>query len=225
VTAAFFAMFSLFFTNAQYLQYVKGLSPFVAGVAFLPLAVCMLIVSKRNVLLTRRFGVRPVMVAGAVLIAAALVLISYADAATPYALYAVYLAAAGGGMGMSLPPLSTSIMTSLPAHRAGLGSGLNSAAREIGSAVGVAVIGTITNSCFTSLVSHRVDTAHRSPSEVLAAAARLGTAQHQETIAAFSSAAGTGYRVVALVLVVGASAAVWWHRSAERSAAPIAAQR
>ena len=46
-------------------------------------------------------------------------------------------------MGLSIPTLSTGIMTSLPPARAGMGSGLNSAAREIGSALGVAVVGTV----------------------------------------------------------------------------------
>ncbi|WKK23579.1 MFS transporter [Streptomyces olivoreticuli] len=222
VTAAFFAMFALFFTNAQYLQYVKGLRPFTAGVAFLPLAVCMMLVSRRSARLSARFGARGVMVTGAVLIALALLCISYADASTPYALYAVYLLAAGGGMGLCLPPLSTSIMTSLPPQRAGLGSGLNSAAREVGSALGVAVIGTITTSRFSQALGDPSVHAHRrSASEVFAAATRIGPAEHARAVDAFSSAAGTGYRVVAAVLLVAALLAVFWHRAADRPATAV----
>ncbi|MEV0266832.1 MFS transporter [Streptomyces sp. NPDC050617] len=215
VTAAFFAMFALFFTNAQYLQYVKGMSPLTAGVAFLPLAVCMMLVSRRASRLTARFGARPVMAVGILLIAASLLCVSWSDARTPYALYAVYLLAAGGGMGLTLPPLTMGIMGAVPPHRAGLGSGLNSAAREIGSALGVAVIGTVTTSRFAAAVDPAAGSGHRSASDILAAAARLGTGEHARAVTAFSDAAGTGYRVVAAVLVIAALFVLRWHRAQE----------
>ncbi|MFH8983716.1 MFS transporter [Streptomyces varsoviensis] len=214
VTTAFFAMFALFFTNAQYLQYIKGMTPLTAGVAFLPLAVSMMLVSRRASRLTARFGARRVMAVGILLIAASLLCVSWSDSRTPYALYAVYLVAAGGGMGLTLPPLTMGIMGSVPAHRAGLGSGLNSAAREIGSALGVAVIGTVTTARFAA-ADPAAGAGHHSAADILAAAARLGAGEHARAVTAFTDAAGTGYRVVAATLVVAAVFVLRWHRAPE----------
>ncbi|MFB7043093.1 MULTISPECIES: MFS transporter [unclassified Streptomyces] len=146
VGTAFFGLFSLFYVNAQYLQYAKGYSPLVAGCAIVPLAVGMTVASRHSVRLAARFG-DGVVAVGQAGIVGGLVLMSFATASTPYPLYALYLLVLSLGMGLCVPVLSAAVMTSLPQARAGLGSGLNGAAREIGSALGVAVMG-------TSLSSH-----------------------------------------------------------------------
>ncbi|GIH63267.1 MFS transporter [Microbispora siamensis] len=190
VTVTFFGLFALFFVNAQYLQYAKGFSPLVTGVAVGPLAVGMLVVSRISPALVRRHGSRPVVAAGAALLVLGLWLLSYADAAMPYAVYAVVLVAMAAGMGLSLPALSTSILNGLPAASAGAGSGLNGAAREVGSAFGVAVFGT--------LLAGRM--AAYAPGRSLRSLAEQGT--DARLVAAFTHAASDGFRVVAVVVAV-----------------------
>ncbi|MBM2623659.1 MFS transporter [Actinoplanes sp. LDG1-06] len=146
VGAGFLALFGLFYVNAQFLQEVKGYSTLVTGVAIAPLAVGMGLLSRRAVPLTERFGARRMIGAGLGVIAVGMLALSTATATTPYALYAVYLVVVAAGMAACAPALTGGILAGLPADRAGLGSGINSASREIGAALGVAVIGTVLNS-------------------------------------------------------------------------------
>ncbi|GAA3300691.1 MFS transporter [Dactylosporangium vinaceum] len=143
VAASFLALFGLFFVNAQFLQDVKGYSPLLTGFAILPLAVGMLVMSA----LAGRTGAgRVTIAAGMGLIALGLVLLSFVRAGTPYPWYALCLLVTAAGLGLCAPALTTGVLRGLPPARAGLGSGLNSAAREVGAALGVAVIGSVLNS-------------------------------------------------------------------------------
>ncbi|MFD8300833.1 MFS transporter [Streptomyces sp. NPDC059690] len=141
MTTGFFGLFALFFVNSQYLQGVKGYGPARTGVAILPLIVGMAIVPK----LAARWAARPrpVVGAGLALIGLGLLGASTVDAGTPYPLYACWLLVISAGTGLSMPALTLGVVTSLPADRAGLGSGLGTSAREIGAALGVAVTGTV----------------------------------------------------------------------------------
>lgn len=204
VGAVFFGLFALFFVNAQYLQYAKGYSPLVTGVAILPLPIGMIIVSRRSVAIAARYGTRTVVAAGMVLVATGLTGLSFATATTPYLPYAGALLAIAAGMGLSVPSLSTGIMTSLPPARAGMGSGLNSAAREIGAALGIAVIGTVLTSKFTGALPQALDGRADSTSQALRQAQHLGTGVYGEAVDAFTSAMAAGYRVIAIVVLVAA---------------------
>ncbi|MGZ4597937.1 MAG: MFS transporter, partial [Actinomycetes bacterium] len=103
--------------------------------------------------------------------------------------------------------LSTGIMTSLPPGRAGMGSGLNSAAREIGAALGVAVVGTVLASHFVQSLPSALQDHADSTSQTLRAARHLGPAVHAQAVAAFTDAMSTGYRVIAVVVLIAAVAA------------------
>ncbi|MCX5140006.1 MFS transporter [Streptomyces sp. NBC_00338] len=141
--AGFFGLFALFYVNSQYLQYVKGFSVGLAGVAIVPLTVGMALVPRLGARWLDRYGIRPVAGGGLALIGVGLLLLSTADAGTPYAVYAVHLLVISAGTGLCAPALTVAVVSELPAHRSGLGSGLNTAAREIGAALGVAVVGTV----------------------------------------------------------------------------------
>ncbi|MBW8486134.1 MFS transporter [Actinomadura parmotrematis] len=207
IGAAFFGLFALFFVNAQYLQYAKGYGPLHTGLAILPLVIGMFAISRRSVALTHRFGPRAVIGAGVVALSAGLGLLSTADAATPYPLYAIYLVVMSAGMGLCVPALSVGVMAALPPGRAGLGSGLNGAAREIGSALGVAALGTVLSSRLSAGLPPALAGRTRSVGEALAAARAAGTG-HDEVVAAFTGAMATGFRVVAVVVLVLGLAAV-----------------
>ncbi|WP_432986158.1 MFS transporter [Dactylosporangium sp. CA-233914] len=143
VGASFLALFGLFFVNAQFLQEVKGYSPLRTGFAILPLAAGMMVLSA----VASRLGPgRRVIGAGMGLIALGLVLLSFVHAGTPYVWYALCLLVTAAGMGLCAPALTSGVLHGLPPSQAGLGSGLNSAAREVGAALGVAVIGSVLNS-------------------------------------------------------------------------------
>ena len=204
VGAVFFGLFALFFVNAQYLQYAKGYSPLVTGFAILPLPIGMVAVSRRSVAIAARYGTRTVVTAGMVLVAAGLTALSFATASTPYLPYAAALLAIAAGMGLSVPSLSTGIMTSLPPARAGMGSGLNSAAREIGAALGIAVVGSVIGSRFARDLPAALDGRADSTSQALREAHHLGASVYSGAVEAFTNAMAAGYRVIAVVVLIGA---------------------
>jgi EmrB/QacA subfamily drug resistance transporter len=212
IAAAFFGLFSLFFVNAQYMQYAKGLDPFVTGIAIVPLALGFLFVARRSVRWSARIGTLRMVAAGLGLVIVGLGLLSLADAGTPYPLYVGFLLIMALGLGLSTPSLSSDIIRSLPSARAGMGSGLNSAARELGSALGVAVIGTVLNTQFLGHVPAAVRGHARSAGEALAAATRLGPRSHNAVIHAFTTAMDHGYRVLAVALVFVAALVLYWLR-------------
>jgi EmrB/QacA subfamily drug resistance transporter len=202
VAAVFFGLFALFFVNAQYLQYAKGYSPLITGLAILPLPIGMIVASRRSVAIARRIGIRGVVTGGMVLLAAGFAGLSFVTSATPYVPYGLALLAISVGAGLSVPSLSTGIITSLPPARAGMGSGLNSAAREIGAALGVAVSGTLLTSHFASALPSALREHADSTSRTLSAAEQLGTTVHTEAVNAFTDAMGTGYLVIAVIVLI-----------------------
>ncbi|GGL75714.1 MFS transporter [Streptomyces fumigatiscleroticus] len=141
MATGFFGLFSLFYVNSQYLQEVKGYGAAVTGVAIVPLIVGMALVPK----LAARWAAHPgpVIGSGLALIGLGLLAASTADAGTPYPVYACWLLVISAGTGLSMPALTFGVVISLPAHQAGLGSGLGTSAREVGAALGVAVTGTV----------------------------------------------------------------------------------
>ncbi|MFD9910770.1 MFS transporter [Streptomyces sp. NPDC059063] len=171
--ASFFGLFSLFFVNSQYLQYVKGYGAAQAGFAIVPLTVGMALVPRLAARWSRT--PRPVVGAGLFLIGAGLLGTSTADAATPYALYACWLLVISAGTGLCMPALTMGVVSSLPPHQAGLGSGLGTSAREVGAALGVAITGTILATAHTTDFTHGMAEALRAVGTVVLIAAALTT--------------------------------------------------
>ncbi|WP_239146311.1 MFS transporter, partial [Streptomyces sp. SID10815] len=137
----FFGLFALFYVNSQYLQDIKGYGAALTGVAIVPLTVGMALMPRLAARWSDR--PRPVIGGGLALIGLGLLGASTADAGTPYPLYACWLLVISAGTGLSMPALTVGVVTSLPPHQAGLGSGLGTSARELGAALGVAVTGTV----------------------------------------------------------------------------------
>ncbi|MFJ9813880.1 MFS transporter [Streptomyces sp. NPDC101151] len=165
----FFGLFALFFVNSQYLQGIKGFDAALTGVAIMPLTFGMALVPK----LSARWAGHPraVVGAGLALIGLGLLAASTADAGTPYWTYTCWLLVISAGTGLSMPALTLGVLTSLPAHQAGLGSGLGTTARETGAALGVAVTGTVL-SAHTDL-THGMGPALRTVGLVVLAATAL----------------------------------------------------
>ncbi len=152
VTLAFFAMTGLLFFLTQYLQSVLGYSALQAGLGFIPLAATMMISSPASARLDARFGSKAVVVAGLIIAAGAVALLSTASVDSSYWLVAAVLALLGIGLGGVMTPATNSIMGSLPLAKAGVGSAVNDTTRQIGGALGVAILGSITNVVYRSSV-------------------------------------------------------------------------
>ena len=128
-----------------YMQRVLGYGPAGSGVGLLPTAVVIGAVSLGgSARLAARFGARPVLLAGLVLVAAALALLTWLPAHGSYAAHllpALLLFGAGGGL--TLPVLATLGMSAATAADAGLVSGLFNTTQQVGAAAGVALLSTI----------------------------------------------------------------------------------
>lgn len=147
-------MFTTFFLGALYLQHVKGYSAFGTGLAFLPstlaLAVLSLGISAR---LMRSFGPRALLIPGLATITVALLLMATADPNAGYfpGIFGAYLLF-GIGAGMSFMPLTTIMMAEIPAADAGIASGVGNVTMQVGAALGLAALGTISSDHTRTLV-------------------------------------------------------------------------
>ena len=158
--------FSWFFLQTLYLQQVLGYSAIQAGIAFIPIAMTIAVLSNVAQTLVTRFGVRSVMTAGLLLTAASLALLTQAPADGHY-FWDLFPAFFLGGIGLSLTfvPVAIAGLTGVGRSDAGVASGLINTSRQIGGAVGLAAVSTIA----TTLTNDYVEThAGSSPSSAAA---------------------------------------------------------
>jgi EmrB/QacA subfamily drug resistance transporter len=223
VTVIFFALFGSLFLLTQYLQLVHGYSPLSAGVRALPFAAAMGAMSPLSPVLAGRLGSRVVIPAGLALMGLGLLDLSTAGVHTGYPALAVAVAIMGGGMGLVMAPASSVIMTTVPARQAGAGSAINDTIREVGGALGVAIVGSLAAASYRSRLEGVLVTQHvpggvaRAATDSVAAAdmigRQVGGAPGGELIGAahnaFVGAMGLGIRVAAVVALVSAVAAIF----------------
>jgi EmrB/QacA subfamily drug resistance transporter len=146
----FFAFFGFIFLVLQYLQLVRGDSALVAAVSMLPMAAAMMPVSRLAPKLVAAVGSRQVCVAGLLGIAAALVILSRVEQSTSYWVLAGGLLVLGAGMGAAMTPATSAITSALPRSEQGVASAMNDLARELGGALGIAVLGSIMTGVYRS---------------------------------------------------------------------------
>lgn len=210
MAALFAGMFGLFYLNGQYLQYAKGYGPLESGLRLLPMAAALLAGPRIGLLLERVCGRRGTVLIGMLVLAAGLCVVSAADAHTPYVLYALGAGLTALGCGTASPLLSHAMMSALPAERAGTGSALQSLARELGSAVGIAVTGTITAAVFTARLPSRLSGPDR-PTTVAEAVSRTSDPHLRGAVVdAFTSGLHTATLALAAAITLVAFAAARW---------------
>jgi EmrB/QacA subfamily drug resistance transporter len=223
VTVIFFALFGSLFVLTQYLQLVHGYSPLSAGLRALPFALAIGAVSPLSPILAQRFGTRLMIPAGLALMGIGLLDLSTAGVQTAYPPIALAITIMGAGMGLVMAPASTIIMTTVPAHQAGAGSAINDTIREVGGALGIAIVGSLAAAVYRSRLTH-VLTARHAPGLVVhiatssiaaadAAGKQVGGAPGSELVAAahiaFVNAMAMGVRVAAGVALIAAIAAIF----------------
>jgi DHA2 family multidrug resistance protein-like MFS transporter len=144
----------------QYLQLVHGYSPLSAGLRALPFALAIGAVSPLSPILAQRFGTRLIIPAGMALMGIGLLDLSTAGVHTAYPPIALAVAIMGAGMGLVMAPASTTIMTTVPAHQAGAGSAINDTIREVGGALGIAIIGSLAAAVYRTRLTHELTARH-----------------------------------------------------------------
>jgi len=150
VTVVFFALAGFTFLITQYFQFLKGYEPLSTGVRILPVAVSVAVGSIVGVKLSVAFGNKAIVATGLALVGASFAWVSTDSASTPYLAMAGQMIVAGVGMGFTTAPATEAIMGVVPKEKAGIGSAVNDATRELGATLGVAVVGSVFASIYVS---------------------------------------------------------------------------
>jgi EmrB/QacA subfamily drug resistance transporter len=144
----FFAAMGTFFFMAFYLQLIRGYSPLRTGLLMLPFAVAQMVFAPRSAAMVKQFGAKAVSASGTALVVASLVALAFIDATTPVWLLGAIFFVQGAGMANVMPPATESIMASLPREKAGVGSAVANTVRQVGGALGVAVLGSVLSAVY-----------------------------------------------------------------------------
>ncbi len=212
ITFVFFVMFGMIFALTQYLQLVLGYGPLEAGVRMLPWAVMYMISARRSARFVQRFGQRSVVSIGLVVVAAGLALLALSGLHSNYGLLALALVVSAAGMGMVTAPSTGAIIVSLPLNKAGVGSAVNDTTRELGGALGVAVLGSLISSLYRADLPASAHAASTSLGAGLEAAATLPGSAGAQLAHAARTAYVHGFDIAMLVAVgvaLVASAVIW----------------
>jgi hypothetical protein len=206
VMVIFFALAGFIFLITQYFQFLKGYSPLSTGVRILPVATCIAIGSVVGVRLSVTIGNKAVVATGLALVGISFAWVSTASTATPYIEIVGQMILAGLGMGFTTAPATEAIMGVVPKEKAGVGSAVNDATRELGATLGVAIIGSVYASLYASGIRDAAGTvpapalnaAGESIGAALAVSNQLGAAGHS-LLEASQKAFFDGFRIGCLV--------------------------
>ncbi len=241
ITLTFFAMFGSMFLMTQYWQFVHGYTPLGAGLRMIPYAMTMMVVAPMSARIVERAGTKRVVTTGLLIISTALLALSFLQTDTPYPVAISGFCLMAVGMGMTMAPATESVMGSLPREKAGVGSAVNDTTRQVGGALGVAVIGSVVSSIYASNVTSVASSFGVTGGALDAARASLGGALEVGTTVGdpgfvagvkdgFVDALSTGLRLSSLI-ILGAAFVAWRYLPARardplaldaRSAAPVA---
>ncbi len=148
----FLAMYGVMFLVTQYFQLVLGYSALGAALRFLPMSPIMIVVAPLTPRMVARFGANKTVSVGMTLVAVGFAFFSRLDLHTSYWFILIAVFFLVSGIAMSMSPMTASIMSAVPPRRAGAGSAMNDATRELGAALGIAVLGSFAASKYTSVI-------------------------------------------------------------------------
>ena len=218
VSGTFFALFGMIFVLTQYLQNVQGAGPLEAGLMMTPMAAGLVLAASNSDRMVKRFGAPRVVSTGMLGVAGFLLSTLWWGPETSYVAFAIFIVGISVSMGNVMAPATETVMAAVPKAKAGVGSAMNDVNRMVAGALGVAVIGSIVTSAYSShvesatsgLPAAAASTASESIGGAAAVAEQLPATtgevlQHAAGVA-YTDALGLGMIVAAAVLALGAFA-------------------
>ena len=175
ISVQFFSVFGFLFLALPYLQLVLGYSPLRAAAALFPIALVVIPFSRVAPRIAARLGIRVTGSIGLGLMASGFVILSSLGTSSSYWHFAAGLVPFGMGMALAGSPATTAIVASLPSEKKGVASAMNDVSRELGGALGIAVLGSILNTAYRSGVDQHTSNLPASVADK--ARASLGAAQ------------------------------------------------
>jgi len=216
LTLVFFTLMGLFFSIAQLFQLVMGYGTFSSALHMAPIAMFMMVSAPLSPGLVDRFGKRRTVSAGLAVLAVGTVIMALLPSAPSYTAVLVGMGVMAFGMGIAMSPTTDLLMSAVPASKAGMGSATNDTTRELGGALGVAVLGSVMASRYTSQIASSLgalptsarSTASSSLGGASVAARDLGGTAGAQFLDAAREAWMSGLRLAMVVgaLIIGACA-------------------
>lgn len=153
IALVFFAMLGLFFFMTFYIQLVRDRTPLQAGLLFLAFGIGMIIFAPLSNAVVGRFGPRAVGLVSLTLVGGVFVAIAQFGTTTPLWLLVVLFFIQAIGMANLMPPAMTTLMSSVPREQSGVASALGNTLRQVGGALGIAVLGTVMARAYQSRIA------------------------------------------------------------------------
>ncbi|PYE15026.1 EmrB/QacA subfamily drug resistance transporter [Williamsia limnetica] len=179
VMIQFMVAFGLFLVLLQYLQLVFGYSPLKSAIALFPMVIVVMVCSLIGNWIAVKVNLRIILSAGMLVMGVGVILLGVI-AHSEYWTVAVCLVVFALGLGIATAPSTTAIMVNTPADNQGVGSAINDTSRELGSAIGIAIAGSLLASGYTRDVNATADAAQaqlRQTASQLESAGQVGRAQ------------------------------------------------
>ncbi|NUR29136.1 MAG: DHA2 family efflux MFS transporter permease subunit [Catenulispora sp.] len=156
VGISFFAAMGVFFFIAFYMQLVRGYTPLQTGLLMLPFAAAQMIFAPLSASMVKRFGGKVVSAVGISIVSIATLGYLLVGTSSSIWILLVMFFVFGTGMANIMPPATEAVMASLPREKAGVGSAVNNTVRQVGGALGVAVLGSVLSSVYRNNISDTV---------------------------------------------------------------------
>jgi EmrB/QacA subfamily drug resistance transporter len=158
VTVQFFAAFGFLFLALPYLQEIQGFSALESAAALLPMALVVMPLSRLSPHIAARVGVRVTSVAGLSSMAVGFLIFTSLDSGSSYWHFVAGLLPFGAGMALAGSPATAAIVASLPRSKQGVASAVNDVSRELGGALGIAILGSFLNDAYRSSIASSAKT-------------------------------------------------------------------
>jgi EmrB/QacA subfamily drug resistance transporter len=153
VVVGFFALFGVLFFIGLYLQNTHGYSPVQTGVRMLPLTAMFVVSAPLGGWMTERFGPRPPLILGMLMLVVAFFGLSRLEVDTSYMGQWPYFLIIGLSFGLVIVSTTQAILGNVPVERGGVAGGLQSTAQQLGGVLGTAVFGSIIAASVTGSLS------------------------------------------------------------------------
>ncbi|MFJ9520302.1 MFS transporter [Kitasatospora sp. NPDC101801] len=204
----------------QYLQFVLGYSPIKAGLAFVPLAVAALIGNGAGAGLAAKIGNRLLILVGMLVMAASFALLATVTAGTGFAVPAVALGLLGLGAGLAMPAAVGALMDTIPQEKAGVGSALNDTIQQAGTALGIAILGSLLTSGYAAAMPADAPAVAKQSIAGALAVAQGDTRLVEAARAAFTDSMSTTFTIGAIGVLAAALLAALVMRDRKPAGAP-----
>ncbi|MEK6536127.1 MAG: MFS transporter [Actinomycetota bacterium] len=156
ISMAFFALFGMIFILAQYLQFVHGYTALQAGIRIMPFALGMMIGAANSHRLVARMGTNKVAAMGLTILAVVCASLYFWQVDTPYWIIGISVVVMSFGVSNTMAPATDAVMGAVPLAKAGVGSAMNDTTRQVGGAFGVAILGSILNTLYSSSMADNI---------------------------------------------------------------------